>query len=467
MIVSVTRDDLRDEFTMADEAFALSPISARAAQPREEDYNAISEAFMETSRGRWFLGEYAKRNRNADTRMVLDAVARIEETIAAQKAPPPDDNRLTEALAAIKASLVEARTTATNALGDLGLEENLAPARKGARVIREIAWRLREIGADGRICDLIDSQVSAIESACGKTVTTDAMPALSAAFDLIEERIRAFDDSEADAPQPMEKAVAPAPETAGQTAAEQAAPAVASAAEEAIQSPALVEQTEAPVATIANDAETAMSSPAMAAEPVVPMAEAPEAKAETAEVLAEIADPSPEAAGISAEAADAQDTDIQDTEIQDAEIQDAEIQDAEIQDADTEAADTEAADAHDDAVLDMVAMEMAASDPDDIYDPPESEVDEIQSSYETAVSSEPQVSYESQAVASPPAAPLSVVAERPEPATAAIQPAPEPEPSLGSSLIASGLVRGRAVSRPDPFAAIRRMSQAEKIALFS
>ena len=79
MIVNVTRDDLRDEFTMADEAFALSPISARAAQPREEDYDAISEAFMETSRGRWFLGEYAKRNRNADTRMVLDAVARIED----------------------------------------------------------------------------------------------------------------------------------------------------------------------------------------------------------------------------------------------------------------------------------------------------------------------------------------------------------------------------------------------------
>ena len=70
---------------MAEEAFALSPISARAALPGEEDYAAISEAFMETSRGRWFLGEYAKRNRNADTRMVLDAVARIEQSLAAQK----------------------------------------------------------------------------------------------------------------------------------------------------------------------------------------------------------------------------------------------------------------------------------------------------------------------------------------------------------------------------------------------
>ena len=70
---------------MADEAFALSPISARAAMPSEDDYAAISEAFMETSRGRWFLTEYAKRNRNADTRMVLDAVARIEQSLAAQK----------------------------------------------------------------------------------------------------------------------------------------------------------------------------------------------------------------------------------------------------------------------------------------------------------------------------------------------------------------------------------------------
>jgi len=89
---------------MADEAFALSPISARATLPSEEDYDAISEAFMETSRGRWFLGEYAKRNRNADTRMVLDAVARIEENIAAQRQPAAESG-LAEALAAIRSAV--------------------------------------------------------------------------------------------------------------------------------------------------------------------------------------------------------------------------------------------------------------------------------------------------------------------------------------------------------------------------
>ena len=80
---------------MADEAFALSPISARPTLPGEADYDAIREAFLETSRGRWFLGEYAKRNRNADTSMVLDAVARIEETLAAQRKQQAED-RLAE-----------------------------------------------------------------------------------------------------------------------------------------------------------------------------------------------------------------------------------------------------------------------------------------------------------------------------------------------------------------------------------
>src|SRR5271169_1847267 len=117
-----------EEFAMADEAFALSPISARAALPSEEDYDAIREAFMETSRGRWFLGEYAKRNRNADTGMVLDAVVRIEEALAAQQQP---DHELEETLAAIRSAVDQAGATVSAALDGLALQQNLAPIRKG------------------------------------------------------------------------------------------------------------------------------------------------------------------------------------------------------------------------------------------------------------------------------------------------------------------------------------------------
>ena len=388
---------------MADEAFALSPISARAAQPSEADYDAIREAFMETSRGRWFLGEYAKRNRNADTRMVLDAVARIEETLAAQQKPARDPG-LDEALAAIRAALDAAKIAASAALGDLALEENLAPVRKGARVIREIAWRLREIGADGRICDLIDSQVGAIEGACGRVAGIDPGIALSAAFDLIEGRIAAFDASDASAPAapPAEEAVASSPPAAEEV------PSSGRAAGEAVASPSPAAPEEAMAAAVEIEkassaesvAEAAMSSPATAAEPKAAMAEAAEAMSEPADLPAE------------------------------------------------------AADAYDEAILEMVALEMAAPDPDQAYDVPENETCEV----ETAES---------------PAEPI-IVAEKPAPmAVAAVQPSPEasvapaPEASLGSSLIANGIVQRPRASKPDPLAPIRRMSQTEKIAFFS
>ena len=406
MIVIVTRDDLRDEFLMADDAFALSPISARATQPSEQDYDAIREAFMETARGRWFLGEYAKRNRNADTRMVLDAVARVEENLAAQRQAAPD-NGLAEALVAIRSAVDEARAAASVAIDDLALEETLAPVRKGARVIREIAWRWREIGTDGRICDLIDSQADAIEAGCGQIASINPLGALSAAFDLIEKEIAAFGDGTAAFP----------------PAAEEAVPSSSSPPSPSDEMPAS-ETAQAAAAT--SNAETAISTQAMPDETVG-------AAHETAEA--------------SAEAADAQ-------------VADARV-------ADAQAADAQAADAHDEAVLDMVALEMAAVDPFDIDDPSDTdriEVAELPPEDPVVVARQPE----------PPAAPAIAPWLQPS-----LQPSPqashqasreasaEPEPSLGSTLIANGILRKPNVSGPDPLAPIRRLSQAEKIAFFS
>ena len=376
---------------MADEAFALSPISARAAQPSEEDYDAIRDAFMETSRGRWFLGEYAKRNRNADTSMVLDAVARIEENLAAQR-HQASAGELAEALAAIRKAVEEARAAASSVIDDLALEQTLAPIRKGARVVREIAWRWREIGTDGRICDLLDSQVNSIEAGCGRIASIDPRSELGATFDLIAGRIAEFDDG--DAPSPREVAASPSPSFTAVPPNEMPAAAVETAPAE-------------------TKPEAATDTSAKAAEPRLATDEAVEI--------------TPEAAA-----------------------------------------------AHDDAVLDMVAMEMAAEDPFD-SDFAENQAPE------------------------PPFASSEVVARRPEPTAApAIQPAPRPslqpspqhslqpalvqpalepspapspepsfEQSLGSSLIASGILSKPRASGPDPLAPIRRMSQAEKIAFFS
>src|ERR1700761_3016925 len=194
---------------MVNQAFALSPSSARANLPSEEDYEAIREAFMETARGRWFLDEYAKRNRNSDTRMVLDAVARIEQTMAAQKQPPPVIvDRLPAALVSIRSAVEKAQEAGFAAFTGLRLEENLAPIRKGSRIIKEISWRWREIGADGRICDLIDSQVAAIETACTQLAETDPRVALRSAFEIIRSEIEAFREPDAvAAPAPSARTV--------------------------------------------------------------------------------------------------------------------------------------------------------------------------------------------------------------------------------------------------------------------
>jgi hypothetical protein len=374
---------------MADEAFALSPISARAAAPSEADYDAIREAFLETSRGRWFLGEYAKRNRNADTRMVLDAVARIEETLAAQRQPPPPDNRLTEALAAIKGALERAEDTAARLLGGSALEESLAPIRKGARIIKEISWRWREIGADGRICDLIDSQIVSIEAGCGKIASVDPRVALREAFEEIRAEIEAFRETGHAAAAPETQAttvVVPFPPAADHASASRRDDAPRARVDVPISSPA-----ERPLEAVAPEADaTAMAD------------------------------------------ADAQ------------------------------------ADAHDEAVLELVAAEMAAPDTFETEDFPILEPEE---SHITPPPPPPEPVSLARSPEIKIAPSLAEPVRRTAPA-AVVEPlirpilAPAPEPSLGSMIIANGLLPKKEPAS-DPLAPIRRMSQAEKIAFFS
>jgi hypothetical protein len=186
---------------MANEAFALSPISAPATQPSEADYEAIREAFMETARGRWFLGEYAKRNRNADTRLVLDQMVRIERMVETLPQPAPD-TRLTEILATLRNVIDQATEVADSAAVGLEINERLAPIRRGARILKEISWRWREIGTESRICDSIDSQVGAIQESCRQLAKIDTRAALTAAFELMRARIEALAEENglADAP---------------------------------------------------------------------------------------------------------------------------------------------------------------------------------------------------------------------------------------------------------------------------
>jgi hypothetical protein len=69
---------------MADEPFALSTAAPRSED--ESDYEAICATVMESARGRWFLEEYARRNRQADTALVLATINRLENLIQLERA---------------------------------------------------------------------------------------------------------------------------------------------------------------------------------------------------------------------------------------------------------------------------------------------------------------------------------------------------------------------------------------------
>lgn len=191
---------------MADEAFALSPITARSASPTDADYDAIQEAFLETARGRWFLGEYAKRNRNADTAMVLEAVARLEQNLAASRmeakaAEPSPSSGVTpvsaeaassashEIFTPVKALLERTRADIAAAFESTDLAATLEPLHNSARIIREIAWGLRESGADGRICNILDTQVRAIAGVCEALAETGHPGSVLHIFDASLEEI--------------------------------------------------------------------------------------------------------------------------------------------------------------------------------------------------------------------------------------------------------------------------------------
>jgi len=185
------------EHRPSDHAASIAP-AARAA-PGATDYDAILAAVMETERGRWFLSEYASRNRRADTAEVLTAIDRLAARHAASvaarqpeekphEADVADDRRAT-ALAGGLADLAGAiaRTLgeiaalghdAQHPAGDRGEEARepldaivrtnervVADIRTAAEAIQDVAWSMREQGMESAFCDQLDRLSAAMRSA--------------------------------------------------------------------------------------------------------------------------------------------------------------------------------------------------------------------------------------------------------------------------------------------------------------
>lgn len=112
---------------MANDPLAVSGIGAEL--PQEAEYGAVYAAVTATERGRWFLSEFANRNRHADTDSLVAALARIEAVVGNEAAAD-----------------------------GAGRSRNAAAAEK----IQAIAAALRERAADPALCDALDAAVREI-----------------------------------------------------------------------------------------------------------------------------------------------------------------------------------------------------------------------------------------------------------------------------------------------------------------
>jgi hypothetical protein len=417
---------------MADEAFALSPINARPTLPTDADYDAIHEAFMETARGRWFLTEYAKRNRNADTRMVLDAVERIEATLASQKqtqteAPPPAEPtppvdlwpELSKAFTRARMEIAQRLVRESNA-------EAFEAIRASAETIKSVSWALRERGFDTRICDFLDVQVNAITDGytglmAESSVVGETEAEVLAAFDALIEHVEALTrnrDAESDALDVVVDAVADAMSE---------------------------DDDDAPAMSI-DDATTAFAPPQLDETPAEAVEAAP---VEVAPV---------EAAPVEAPAIELADADAAFHAIYG-------------DDCDIEIVDV--------APAEEPAAPAPPTEPEinkqRLYEaklaPYRSAAEAVQApTQETGTEDDIEIAAGAEA-ARPPENPLAIhepVPEAAEAAPAAPEETPQEKPaSLGEALIASGVIQHPTAGRADPLAPFRRMSQAEKVALFT
>lgn len=144
---------------------------ARSLTPlNQADYEAIEAAVMETARGRWFMVEYAKRNRQADTLQLLGAIQRIERVVGLGVQETSREANLIEAAALISdlrtdleriSGKAETRSSGLAAQ----IEKAAGTVLAATESIQEAAWSLRETGAEQEACDALDRRAAEISTA--------------------------------------------------------------------------------------------------------------------------------------------------------------------------------------------------------------------------------------------------------------------------------------------------------------
>jgi len=179
--------------------------SAQAARARAE-YAAIERLLLGSLRGRWFLSEHARRNRAADTGMLLQAITQLEMAVLR---PSRREQQLVSHLIAMRQAIADMRLeTAGLALQDrprtaCDLDHAVSAAKavkaemlEAAEEIQDAAWTLREKGTGQDVYERLDRGAAGIYRACAaQDLTGKRLEAMAKALRVTDQRLGALIDA--------------------------------------------------------------------------------------------------------------------------------------------------------------------------------------------------------------------------------------------------------------------------------
>lgn len=186
------------------------PADAQRDFDAPNDFDAIESAVMETPRGRWFLAEFARRTRAAETDRLLEAIERHTE--AARNAKSSADlDALYRDLEDMRRSIVETQQDLAAVKPREGLvlrpvepaqdAEAIAASAERATLdilaaverLQDIGEQLRRQGANGDLCDEIETHARGIFMAASfQDITGQRTSKLVAALRYLEQRLNAI-----------------------------------------------------------------------------------------------------------------------------------------------------------------------------------------------------------------------------------------------------------------------------------
>jgi hypothetical protein len=193
------------------------------------DYDAIEAAVMETARGRWFLTEYARRNRHSDTTTLLRALDRIEQAMTRDR-PGHDTTRLRRELLDMSDVIARARRDVATSVAEVAGGAPASPDRafddmleaadradtdvfNAAERVQEAVWSLRDGRADAETLDELNRQALEIYRASNHhALTTNRARSLVSVLRLLESRIAAIVGSWSDTIAMVDTSISPSVE---------------------------------------------------------------------------------------------------------------------------------------------------------------------------------------------------------------------------------------------------------------